>query len=334
MVDAFHKMNIQQSEDASEAIAVSILIPVYGVEDYIERCARSVFEQTYSNIEYIFCDDCSPDHSISVLRRVMKDYPHRAKHTRILKHKKNRGLAAARNTLVEVCQTDWLMHVDSDDWVEPSAVEHLVNRQLETSADIVSGDFIFERQEGAKCYHSQEYQGIEAVLDILAEYTPKRIWGRLIDINLYRNYHLRAQEGCDIGEDWQVMVPLTYYAKKMAVCPEPLIHYTCTNAHSLSFGTDSFSVTYFWQLQQTVDIIRAFLVDKERYYLLRLNSTERQMLRKQRIETILKGRKDVYRIIQQRMSTLRKRLELFSVKECLKSNYYLYRLSLKLVNRN
>ena len=52
---------------------VSILVPVYGVEKYIERCARSLFEQTYDNLEYIFVDDCSPDSSIAILKRVMED---------------------------------------------------------------------------------------------------------------------------------------------------------------------------------------------------------------------------------------------------------------------
>ncbi len=56
---------------------VSVLVPVYRVDRFIERCARSLFEQTYDNLEYIFVDDCSPDNSIAILRRVMEDYPER-----------------------------------------------------------------------------------------------------------------------------------------------------------------------------------------------------------------------------------------------------------------
>ena len=62
---------------SAETPWVTILVPVYEVEDYIERCARSIFEQTYPNIEYIFCDDASPDRSMEVLERVMNDYPER-----------------------------------------------------------------------------------------------------------------------------------------------------------------------------------------------------------------------------------------------------------------
>ena len=63
---------------------VSILVPVYNVEPYFERCARSVFEQTYDNLEYIFVDDCSPDNSIQILERVLAEYPHRVNQVKII----------------------------------------------------------------------------------------------------------------------------------------------------------------------------------------------------------------------------------------------------------
>ena len=63
---------------------VSILVPVYGVEKYIERCARSLFEQTYDNIEYIFVDDCTKDRSIGILQKVLEDYPNRKNQVKIL----------------------------------------------------------------------------------------------------------------------------------------------------------------------------------------------------------------------------------------------------------
>ena len=75
---------------------VSILVPIYNVERYIERCARSVFEQTYKNLEFIFVDDCSPDKSVKILERVAEDYPQWKGRIKILHHDYNRGLAAAR----------------------------------------------------------------------------------------------------------------------------------------------------------------------------------------------------------------------------------------------
>ena len=81
---------------------VSILVPIFNVEKYIERCAISLFEQTYKEIEYIFVDDCSPDDSVKILEKIIERYPQRREHIRIIHHKKNRGLAAARKEDCEI----------------------------------------------------------------------------------------------------------------------------------------------------------------------------------------------------------------------------------------
>ena len=79
---------------------VSILVPVYGVEQYIERCARSLFEQDYENLEYIFVDDCSPDHSIELLEKTLCDYPKRKEQVRIIRHEKSVGSQGIPVTLL------------------------------------------------------------------------------------------------------------------------------------------------------------------------------------------------------------------------------------------
>ena len=77
---------------------VSVLVSVYEDEPYIERCARNLFEQTYTDLEYIFVDNCSPDNSIVKLEKVMNDYPERKASVKILRNEVNRGLAAVRKT--------------------------------------------------------------------------------------------------------------------------------------------------------------------------------------------------------------------------------------------
>ena len=81
------------------SVKVSVCIPVYGVEKYIERCARSLFEQTMQEgIEFIFVNDCTPDKNIEILERVLAEYPHRKEQTKIIHHENNKGLVSARNT--------------------------------------------------------------------------------------------------------------------------------------------------------------------------------------------------------------------------------------------
>ena len=97
---------------------VSILVPIYGVEKYIRRCAISLFEQTYLNIEYIFVNDCTNDDSIIILENVINQYPNRQSQIKIIQHETNKGLGEARNTAVAAANGDYLFHVDSDDYID------------------------------------------------------------------------------------------------------------------------------------------------------------------------------------------------------------------------
>ena len=87
-------------------VKVSVCIPVYKVENFIEKCARSLFEQTMQEgIEFVFVNDCTPDRSIEILRQVLEEYPHRIELVKILHHDQNRGLVAARKTaLAAACK--------------------------------------------------------------------------------------------------------------------------------------------------------------------------------------------------------------------------------------
>lgn len=123
---------------------ISVLIPIYKVEAYIEKCVKSLFGQTYENIEYIFVDDCTPDNSIAVLQSVMEKYPCRRNRTRIIRNATNQGIAAVRNILLENATGEYVIFIDSDDWVELSMIENLVNEAQATDADIVCCDLIVE----------------------------------------------------------------------------------------------------------------------------------------------------------------------------------------------
>ena len=82
------------------SISVSLIIPIYNTEQFIERCLRSVFEQTFENVEYILINDCTPDKSIEVSERVIKQYPDRK--VSIVNNQKNIGLAGVRNPGQEI----------------------------------------------------------------------------------------------------------------------------------------------------------------------------------------------------------------------------------------
>ena len=246
---------------------ISILVPIYNVEKYIERCARSLFEQTYRDIEYIFVDDCTPDNSIEILKIIIQDYPHRKEHIRIISHEKNRGLAAARNTGVNSCQTEFLMHVDSDDYLEKNAVELLVNKQKATNADIVSGCALKETTEGQQLIREPDYKDKEEMLmKVLSCNYDHYIWRRFIRLSLYKDYQISCEEGVNFGEDLQVLPKLVYYAKKV-VKIDDVIYYYCLNEDSyMSQKKQFFKRINADQDIRSIEIIDDFLKNKDAKY--------------------------------------------------------------------
>ena len=247
---------------------VSILVPVYKVEKYIERCARSLFEQTYPEIEYVFVDDCSPDRSIDVLNDVVSQYPDRKSNTQVLRHSHNRGLSAARNTGIETAKGDFLCFVDSDDYLEKDAIQLLVSEQLRTNADIVSGNAIKHKLTETIELIEPKYKDKDAMVCGLIQATLDHvIWRRIIRRSLFIDHNVRMKEGVNQGEDWQVMPQLAYYASGFSTIDNFIYHYDCTNENSyMSQKGMSFNEKLCNQDVASKDIVKSFFADKARVF--------------------------------------------------------------------
>ena len=120
---------------------VSVIVPVYGVEKYIERCAISLFEQTLDDIEYIFIDDCTVDKSIYILKGVMEKYPKRIHQVKIHRMPTNSGQAKVRQWGIKNAKGEFIIHCDSDDWIEPSMYERMYKYAINEGCDIVKCNF-------------------------------------------------------------------------------------------------------------------------------------------------------------------------------------------------
>lgn len=213
---------------------VSVLIPVYGVERYIERCAVSLFEQTYPDIEYIFVNDCTPDRSIDILRSVMDKYPRRKAQTRIIDHPGNRGVGAARATAIAAATGDCLMHVDSDDYVSPHAVELLCRRMEETGADMVDGGWqrvtskgLAEPVKPYPCGDDRRYLSLMLCQNVVSN----RMWGRLFRRGLYTENGITTVPGIDYCEDYSIMARLMFHARRAAI-DDVVYYYSDENSAS------------------------------------------------------------------------------------------------------
>lgn len=210
----------------TEPYKVSILVPVYGVEKYIDRCARSIFEQTYQNLEIIFVDDCTPDHSIDIIQRVLEYYPNRQDQTSIISHKCNLGLAGSRKTAIENTHGEFIYHLDSDDYIEKDTIESLVSEQISSNADIISAHLIINENTKRSIYIEPLYHSKdEMIVHILSQTNNHELAGRLIRHQLYIDNHLSPLIGQNRGEDWRMTSMLVYYAKKIAQVDRFLYHY-------------------------------------------------------------------------------------------------------------
>lgn len=212
---------------------VSVIVPVYKVEKYIEKCARSLFEQTLSSIEFIFVDDCSPDNSIAILKSVLNEYPSRISDTRIVRHEYNRGLAAARNTGRSIAQGEYLISCDSDDWVDQNMYELMYQKAQQTKSEIVICDWEeVYISKTLRQFINPPVNNIECVVALLSGKMHGSVVNKLIKKTLYTEHNIMCKEGMDFCEDFYVTYRLFYFARTIAYINLPLYYYNKSNLNS------------------------------------------------------------------------------------------------------
>lgn len=246
---------------------VSVIIPVYGVEKYIERCARSLFEQTLDDIEYIFVDDCSPDKSIAILENIIKEYQPRLKkehkNVRIERLSKNCGLPNVRRYGINLATGDYIAHCDSDDWVDVHMYEEMYNKAIEEDADVVVCDFYStdcENEQYSKGLISKERENV--IADILLWRIAGCLWNKLVRRKEYTDHDLNYPTH-NMGEDAALIVQILWNAKRISYLPEPFYYYYMNQTSITKDVSDDNKIRQrFLQATANVEIIEQFLVDK------------------------------------------------------------------------
>lgn len=218
-------------------IKVSVIVPVYGVEKYIERCARSLFEQTMSHgIEFIFVNDCTPDNSIKILNDIIRQYPIRRNQVTIVNHNVNKGLPSARNSGLSIAKGEYIAHCDSDDWVEHSMYETMYNEAVKTNADIVGCSF-FAEYENYNEVVNDDFNVVDYIQSCKNLLTCNRmhfnVWQRLIKKQLYVLNEITFDPRFSIGEDCLASLKLQLVARKFASVHAPLYHYRIASSSSM-----------------------------------------------------------------------------------------------------
>ena len=244
---------------------VSIIIPIYNVSSYIKKCALSVINQSYSNIEVVFVNDKSPDDSIEQLNDLMRAYPDMQQNVIIISHEENKGLAEARNTGVLAATGDYIMHLDSDDYLEPNAVEKCVSIINAEEADAV----IFGMRHIFNKFSIIEHIKIpqdktQYINQLIRRQTIVCMCGGLYKSDLYTDNHILAIPGLNMGEDYSTKPRLLYYAKRIVALDEPLYCYNHTNENSY---TNRFSDKIINNVTQAISVLSEFFMKQSDYKL-------------------------------------------------------------------
>lgn len=206
---------------------VSIIVPVYNAAKYIEECVLSILNQTYRNIEVILVDDGSDDESIMICDRWQK------KDNRVqVVHQKNTGVSGARNTGIEKSSGEWIVFLDSDDKMDPQAIENALLLAKKNSCDTVCWNCYIEKDgEVTKSpaiipdYSIYEEDSRRSILIEALYYTKEEsfypgymfraVWGKLLSASIIKEYNIEFPIGQPLGEDAAFLVDYYNFCKKV-----------------------------------------------------------------------------------------------------------------------
>lgn len=215
---------------------VSLLILVHNAEPYIGRCMRSLFAQTYGDIEYVFVDDASPDRSIEVLRGVLAEFPERQPAVKIIANPRNLGIAESRNVALDSATGDYVLFIDSDDYLAPRAVELLADKAVADGADIVVYDSYTVR-DGVERVRNELFPETkeEYIRAMLFRQVRVAMWAKMVRRGLFTDHGLRFVPGMNYGEDFYLSPMLVYHANRVVKLARPLYYYVRHSA-SISYS--------------------------------------------------------------------------------------------------
>ena len=195
---------------------VSVIVPIYNVEKYLEKCINSLLSQTLEDIQIILVNDGSKDNS----GNIAKEYEKNNKDRVIYVEKENGGLSDARNYGLKYATGDFIAFLDSDDYIEKNAYEEMYNKVIEENADYVECDFIWEFPNKIRVDKQYPYKNKKEMLSFVRVVA----WNKLIKRQLITDNNLEFPKGLRY-EDVEFTYKLIPFINKFAYVDKPFIHY-------------------------------------------------------------------------------------------------------------
>ncbi len=202
---------------------VSVIVPVYNVEQYLEKCVESLLCQRHQNLEILLVDDCSKDNSLEIALRYGQQYPEKCK---VIQRESNGGLSAARNTGLDHVTGDWVAFLDSDDWVTEDYISKMYETACKDDADIVMCSLYYYYPDGKTVKFSpfsnlKTEDSHKLKVALCKPYANTRLYRRsFLEAN-----QLRFPVDIRRSEDIAAIVPLFTKTQKISIVDEPMYYY-------------------------------------------------------------------------------------------------------------
>ncbi len=214
---------------SSSSPLVSIVVPMYKVEDYLPQCLDSILAQTYSNLEVVCVDDGSPDAS----GRIAEEYTQKDGRIRVV-HQQNKGFSGARNAGLELITGDYVTFVDSDDYLAPDFVEYMLHIITSQQAEMAISKNCFTTADLEQVKQDRIYSisSEEAVAEFFLPYMRLGSWNKIYDRSFIEKHHLRFVPQLTTGEGLQFITLAASLAKKIGVGERKVYVYRINNPTS------------------------------------------------------------------------------------------------------
>lgn len=252
-----------QKKEACLHPKISIIIPIYNTERYLEKCLRSAMEQTFDAIEIICVDDASPDNSARIVEQLAREDAR----IQLIRHDCNLGLGGARNTGIKAARAHYVTGIDSDDYILPEMMERLWQASEHAAADVVACGMAVVRQDGSLMYNvnlpNHRYTNKQCEIDIFNLLNPSfcnKLWRRELFIK-----HCIFFPEHQYFEDLATSPRLLHFARDIRVIPDSLYCYVQREGSI----TSSTSLEHFLDHFRTFDILFGFLENEgliDRYH--------------------------------------------------------------------
>ncbi len=248
----------------------SVIVPIYNIEKYLNRCIDSVLSQTFADFELILVDDGSPDNC----PEICDEYAQKDRRVKVV-HKKNGGLVSARQAGISVSKGDYIFNLDGDDAITPDALMSAYQIILDTNADMVSFSYrIYTDDKLCQVVDDLAEEGLYDKERLEKEIYPNLLsnknmhnlfyflWGKAIKRELAVKYQMNLPTSIIMGEDACCTTPCYLDANLVYMSKKPIYLYT-VRGDSI---TTSFKIIQISQIAQAVDYLKNLDVKKPAYF--------------------------------------------------------------------